>query len=78
MLVVLLFLTASCKKAPEQDETGALLPPEVLEEQTEGVDETQEQAELETGINKSNICKACKDEKFTAGGYNWKYIVKEK
>lgn len=45
MLVVLLFLTAGCKKAPEQDETGALLPPEVLEEQTEGVDETQEQAE---------------------------------
>lgn len=32
------------------------------------------QAELETGINRSNICKACKDEKFTAGGFIWKYI----
>ena len=31
------------------------------------------QAELETGINRSNICKACKDNKFSAGGFIWKY-----
>ncbi len=31
------------------------------------------QAELETGINRSNICKACKDVKYTAGGFIWKY-----
>ena len=31
------------------------------------------QAELETKINRSNICKACKDSKYTAGGYIWNY-----
>ena len=31
------------------------------------------QAELETKINRSNICKSCKDSKYTAGGYIWKY-----
>lgn len=35
------------------------------------------EAELETGINRSNICKACKDEKFTAGGFVWKYAYKK-
>ena len=31
-------------------------------------------AEIETGINRSNICHACKDDKYTAGGFLWKYV----
>ncbi len=36
------------------------------------------QAELETKINRSNICHACRDNKYTAGGYIWKYKIDEK
>ena len=36
------------------------------------------QAEIETGVNRSNITHACSNEKFTAGGFIWKYYDKKK
>ena len=31
--------------------------------------------EKELGINKQNICSACKGKRKTAGGFKWKYLL---